>query len=132
MKIAIEDWKKEKRFNKKVSSLFDESIVCYKHGAYRASLMFSYLAFLTFLKETIIKSNKPASINQSRWDSILNDLQNDDKWEKRVFEELTNSSTPIFNIKEDIRQQIKYWKDRRNDCAHFKDNEIDAHHVESF
>jgi predicted metal-dependent RNase len=94
--------------------------------------MFSYLAFLTFLKETIIKSNKPASINQSRWDSILNDLQNDDKWEKRVFEELTNSSTPIFNIKEDIRQQIKYWKDRRNDCAHFKDNEIDAHHVESF
>jgi hypothetical protein len=24
MKIAIEDWKKEKRFNKKVSSLFDD------------------------------------------------------------------------------------------------------------
>lgn len=132
MKIAIEYWKKEKRFNKKVSSLFDESIICYKHGAYRASLMFSYLAFLTFIKETIIKSNKPASINQPRWDSILNDLQNDDKWEKRVFEELTNSSTPIFSIKENLRQQIKYWKDRRNDCAHFKDNEIDAHHVESF
>ena len=132
MKIEIEYWKKEKRFNKKVSSLFDESIICYKHGAYRASLMFSYLAFLTFVKETITKANKPATIHQTRWDNILLDLQNDDKWEKRVFEELTNSSTPIFNIKEDLRQQIKYWKDRRNDCAHFKDNEIESHHIESF
>ncbi|NJM79738.1 MAG: hypothetical protein HC854_09145, partial [Flavobacterium sp.] len=31
-----------------------------------------------------------------------------------------------------VRQQIKYWKDRRNDCAHFKQNEINISHVEIF
>jgi hypothetical protein len=51
---------------------------------------------------------------------------------KAVFGELINSSSPIFNINDDIRQQIKYWKDRRNDCAHFKTNDIEAHHTESF
>jgi len=31
-----------------------------------------------------------------------------------------------------LRQQVKYWKDRRNDCAHFKRNEIEPHHIDSF
>jgi len=132
MKLPIEQWTSEKRFSKKVNKLIQEAVICYKHGAYRASLLFSYLGFITFLKETIIKGKKPDSIPQGRWDNIQNELQDDDKWEKKVFEELTNSSTPVFNIKEDIRQQIKYWKDRRNDCAHYKNNEIESHHVESF
>jgi hypothetical protein len=90
------------------------------------------LGFITFIKELIIQGKRPDTIIQDRWDYIQNELQDDDKWEKRVFDELTNSSTPVFNIKEDIRQQVKYWKDRRNDCAHFKNNEIESHHVESF
>jgi hypothetical protein len=28
--------------------------------------------------------------------------------------------------------QIKYWRDRRNDCAHFKSTEISHFHVEAF
>ncbi len=132
MKLPIEQWSDEKRFSEKVNKLIQESVICYKHGAFRASLLFSYLAFITFLKETIIQSKKPDFIPQGRWDNIQNELQDDDKWEKRVFDELSNSSSPLFNIKEDIRQQIKYWKDRRNDCAHFKSNEIESHHVESF
>lgn len=132
MKLPIEQWSDEKRFSEKVNKLFQESVICYKHGAFRASLLFSYLAFITFLKETIIQSKKPDSFPQGRWNNIQNELQDDDKWEKRVFDELSNSSSPLFNIKEDIRQQIKYWKDRRNDCAHFKSNEIESHNVESF
>jgi len=132
MNLPIEQWANEKRFSEKVNKLIHESVICYKHGAFRASLLFSYLAFITFLKETIIQSKKPDLIPQGRWNNIQNELQDDDKWEKRVFDELSNSSSPLFNIKEDIRQQIKYWKDRRNDCAHFKSNEIESHHVESF
>lgn len=113
-------------------SLFNESLLCYSIKANRASLLFSYLAFLTIIKEIIISSKKPDDIGQSRWDQIIKELNNEDKWEKRVFEELTNSSTPIFNISESIRQQIKFWKDRRNDCAHFKENEINNTHVEIF
>ncbi len=132
MKIPFEEWTTEKRFSNNVSKLFDESFTCYKNTAYRASLLFSYLSFLTILKEIIIKSAKPIAISQGRWDNIVAKLQSDDTWEKTVFEELTNATTPIFNINEDLRQQIKYWKDRRNDCAHFKANDIESHHTESF
>jgi len=132
MQTHIETWIIEQKFSRQVGQLFDESIICFKHGAYRASLLFSYLAFITHIKEILIKSNNPNPTNPGRWTNIQNEIQDDDKWEKRVFEELTNSSNPIFDIKEDLRQQIKYWKDRRNDCAHFKNNEIEYHTIETF
>ena len=132
MKLPFEEWTIEKRFSRNVSKLFNESFICYKGAAYRASLLFSYLGFLTLIKEIIIKSNKPTPIPQRRWDDIIRKLQSDETWEKAVFEEIINSSSPIFNINDDLRQQVKYWKDRRNDCAHFKTNEIESHHTESF
>lgn len=132
MKLHFETWLEDKKLSRKVGLLFKESTICYKHGAYRASLLFSYLAFLTYIKEALIQSNNPNPSNAGRWTNIQNELQNDDKWEARVYEELTNSSNPIFDIKEDLRQQIKFWKDRRNDCAHFKNNDIESHTVETF
>lgn len=132
MKLPFEEWSIQKRFSTNVSALLNEAFTCYKNAAYRASLLFSYLGFLTILKEVIIKSAKPTAIPQGRWDDIVRKLQSDDTWEKAVYEELINGTSPIFNINEDLRQQIKYWKDRRNDCAHFKTNDIEAHHTESF
>jgi len=132
MKIQFEAWINAPTKSPNVTILFEESIKSFKSSAYRASLLFSYLGLFTLIKEQIIKSTKPSAIPQSRWDSIIQKLQNDDLWEKTVFDEIVNSSSPIFNIDDDLRQQIKYWKDRRNDCAHFKDNEIEFHHTESF
>lgn len=130
----MENWinKKLDKLSSDSKSLFNESLLCYSIKANRASLLFSYLAFLTIIKEIIISSKKPDEIGQTRWDQIIKELNNEDKWEKRVYDELVNSSSPIFNISESIRQQIKYWKDRRNDCAHFKENEINNTHVEIF
>lgn len=132
MKLPFEEWTIEKHFSRNVSKLFGEAFICYKGAAYRASLLFSYLGFLTLIKEIIIKSTKPTAIPQGRWDDIIRKLQSDESWEKAVYEEIINSSSPIFNINDDLRQQVKYWKDRRNDCAHFKTNEIESHHTESF
>jgi hypothetical protein len=131
--MTIEKWIKEsKKLSKNSTVLFDESFLTFKIGAYRASLIFSYLGFLTIIKEIILASKKPNPIPQSRWDKILFELKNEDTWEKRVYDELANSSKPIFNINDSIRQQVKYWKDRRNDCAHFKQNEINHNHTELF
>ncbi|NJM79038.1 MAG: hypothetical protein HC854_04260, partial [Flavobacterium sp.] len=69
-------------------SLFDESLLCYKIKAFRASLLFSYLGFLTIIKEIIISSKKPELIEQSRWDKIIFDLNIEDKWEKEFIDEL--------------------------------------------
>jgi len=132
MKLQFEEWINRKQYGKSVTALFYEAFTCYRNAAYRASLLFSYLGLMTILKETIIRSAKPAPIPQGRWNAIIGKLQNDDSWETTVFEELTNSSSSIFNINESIRQQVKYWKDRRNDCAHFKANDIESFHTESF
>lgn len=143
MKLPIEQWIDKNGFSENVNSLFRDSIVCYKAGANRASLLFSYLAFITILKERIIAGTKPNLIKEEVWDKLISNLQDEDLWEAIVFDatqqrEKIDQATkerkkdPVFNINENLRLQIKYWKDRRNDCAHFKDNTIDTFHVESF
>jgi hypothetical protein len=42
------------------------------------------------------------------------------------------SPAPIFTLSEDLRRQVIYWKDRRNDCAHSRRNEISFSHIEAF
>ena len=38
----------------------------------------------------------------------------------------------LFYVDDQLRDEMKYWKDRRNDCAHFKNNVIGAPHIEAF
>jgi len=112
--------------------LFGEAIKCYSIEAYRASLLLSYLGFLTYIKEMIMNSQKPNNIKNSRWDNITKELTNENKWEERILTELNNSKSPIFKINDSIRREILCWKDRRNDCAHYKEYEITHQHVEMF
>ncbi|MCX6212943.1 hypothetical protein [Spirosoma sp.] len=143
MTLPIENWLENQNYSKNITFLFTDSIVCYKSGAYRASLLFSYLGFLTILKERIVASNKSNIFPDGEWEKIISLLQEEDSWESAVFDatqqkekidSLTRvrSKDPIFSISENLRIQIKYWKDRRNDCAHYKDNIIDTYHVEAF
>ncbi|MGB3343983.1 MAG: hypothetical protein WBA61_08735 [Aequorivita sp.] len=143
MKLRIENWIDNNNFSEDVNVLFTDGVTCYKAGANRASLLFSYLAFLTILKERIIAGAKPNLFPQGEWDKIISKLQNEDLWETSVFDatqqqekidSITKERTkdPIFNINSNLRFQIKYWKDRRNDCAHYKDNIIDTFHIEAF
>src|SRR3954471_9209694 len=129
MKLRIENWIDNSNFSEDVNVLFTDAVTCYKAGANRASLLFSYLAFLTILKERIIGATKPNLYPQGEWDIIILKLQNEDLWEAIVFDatqqqekidQATKQRTkdPIFNLNDNLRLQIKYWKDRRNDCAH--------------
>jgi hypothetical protein len=101
------------------------------------------MAFLTILKERIIEGTKPNLFPQGEWDKLISKLQNEDLWEANVFDatqqqEKIDQATkqrikdPIFSLNDNLRLQIKYWKDRRNDCAHYKDNIIDTFHIENF
>ncbi len=118
-------------------------ITCYKAEAPEAALLMSYLGFLTILKNRIARSNKPAVLEQGFWDKLLKDIRHEDKWESNVFD--ATQMTPKFNqqtkakirdavfaVSDNVREQIKYWKNRRNDCAHSKDNEITLAYVEMF
>jgi len=134
MKLPIENWIAEQGYSSNIKKLFHEAVIGYRNTAYRSSLLFSYLGFLTIVKETIIKSQVPDGFTEPEWKNLIQRINNDELWEKEVYEALTRSLTkkPIFKITDDLRLQLQYWKDRRNDCAHFKRNEIEAHHTEAF
>jgi hypothetical protein len=95
-------------------------------------LIFSYIGFLTIIKEIIIKAKLPSAFLEKEWEDLISKINNDELWEKEVFEALIRTNKPIFPLNEDLKLQLRYWKDRRNDCAHFKRNEIESHHTEAF
>jgi hypothetical protein len=133
MKLKIQIWLESETFSETVHKIFNEAIVCFKTDAYRASMVLSYIGFLTILKERLLQSPAPAGIPTGLWSSILADIQDEDKWDAKIRDETQRKSpAAIFIISDDLRQQILYWKNRRNDCAHFKPTEIRHYHIESF
>ena len=135
MKLSMESWVEQQKFNVEIRKVFEEAFKCYKASACRAALQFSYLGFALCLRERIFKSDKPEPCTDVEWDRNLNKLRDDETWDSHVFD-LANMSherpKKVFLLSDDLRRQLQYWKDRRNDCAHFKANEIGVEHVESF
>ncbi|XCN74176.1 MAG: hypothetical protein Q3M24_05340 [Candidatus Electrothrix aestuarii] len=112
---------------------FQEAETCYRAGAYRAALLFSYIGWGLALRARLLRSACPAGINSKQWQKNLAKLRREDSWDHEVFDLVQQQKpAPVFLVSEDLRHQVRYWKDRRNDCAHFKTNEIDHSHVESF
>jgi hypothetical protein len=133
MHIIFEDWIKSQKISSTATDLFHEAVVCYKTSAYRASLLFSYLGFQTILKDRILYAKPPAGITPGQWGSIIKNITDDDTWDKSVFDTTQQKAPePIFVLSDDVRNQVVYWRNRRNDCTHAKQNKIDYSHVEMF
>ncbi len=133
MQLIIEQWLVEADLPQEATIAFNEAVRCYKAGAYRAALLFSYLGWGLSLRIRILTAHSPAGITPNLWAGIGARLRNEDKWDDEVFE-CTQRSTPapIFEVSDDLRRQVRFWRDRRNDCAHFKVNEIGGSYVEAF
>ncbi|CAG9620863.1 hypothetical protein [Sutcliffiella rhizosphaerae] len=134
MRLPVEKWLEEQDFDENIRGLFNESIICYKASAYRASLLFSFLGFQTVIRERIIKAEKPGNIHPKAWEAIKSNLRKEDSWDMEVNESIkkNDENKRLFIMTDDLRQQAIYWKNRRNDCAHSKSNIIDSSHIESF
>ena len=133
MFLDFEKWIYKQSIPQESLDTFLEAIICYKFGAYKASLLFSYIGFQLIVKDRILNSNRPQLFPEHKWIQIHNNLRNDDKWDPTIFEAIQiKANKEIFHISEDLRDQVKYWKNRRNDCAHSKSNIINASQVESF
>jgi hypothetical protein len=142
MKIKFQDWIESNHFSEDADHLLESSVVCYKSGAYSASLLMAYLGFLVVLKERLMQALKPALFPQNTWDTMIRNLQNENQWEEALVKALNRQEIrdsakvkiqdPVFVIHQNIKDQITYWRGRRNDCAHHRDNAIRESHVESF
>lgn len=144
MKLKFETWIVENHFPENAKNLFGTSVDCYKAQAYSASFLMAYLGFLVTLKERVMSAEKPNLFPSAVWKNLMANLKNEDRWEESIFDasmqkEKTDSAKPanktqdpVFVINDNLRTQIRYWKDRRNDCVHNKDNIITISHVETF
>ncbi|AWE07039.1 hypothetical protein DCE79_06310 [Lysinibacillus sp. 2017] len=133
MRLRFEEWILSQEISTDAKDLINEALLCYKATAYKASLLFSYLCFQTIIRDRMLNAHKPDNISQGLWDDILKNLRNEDKWDSTVYDNLQRQSPKeIFLLNDDIRNQITFWKNRRNDCAHSKNNKITVSHVESF
>lgn len=132
MRLPIETWMTATALPQEARVAFEESVRCFKMSAYRAALLFSYLGMSLCLRIRILGATCPAGFPPGQWTQLLVDLKNEDRWDAQVFT-CTQMKAPkaVFDIADDIRLQIQFWKDRRNDCAHFKNNEISSAHVEA-
>lgn len=115
-----------------IRSILYESIVCYKNNAYRASLLLSYNAFLDIVRDRIKEASKPNAVKDGDWIHNQKLLLDEDESDKIVLGLLFRSDNKYFKLSDSIRTQLRYWKDRRNDCAHLKSNRIESSHTESF
>lgn len=116
-------------------TIMDDAIKCYKFGIPRPSLMLSYLVFLLAIKSNLLKSMKPDSMSEKEWQNIQNELRNEKRWDDQVLECIKRNSLEekiVFHIDQSIRTDVEYWKNRRNDCAHYKKEQITLSHVSAF
>lgn len=96
MKLNIEIWANDTNFlSENGYNLLNESIVCYKNGAYRSSFLTSYLSFMVTLKDRILDyKGCPENINIETWNKTINDLNDDNLWEGCLIQLLGQEHPP--------------------------------------
>nr|WP_228846513.1 hypothetical protein [Clostridioides sp. ES-S-0173-01]UDN49540.1 hypothetical protein JJJ25_19035 [Clostridioides sp. ES-S-0173-01] len=134
MKLQFERWCEANNVKGETLKLFNEGVICYKIGAYRASFIMTYLGFQHELRNRIVTShNKPDNIKDNYWKQIIERVQDDNSWDTEVFNTVNRTKPDnIFLIDDDIRKKYDYWRSIRNDCAHAKGEIISNPHIESF
>ncbi|MDA2247586.1 hypothetical protein PDM98_26315 [Bacillus cereus] len=132
MKLDFETWITTQNLPDDAVSLFNESILCYRVGAYRAAFLMSYLGFMKELKNRLTKSDKPSVLTEKRWKSIGQELLDENKWESTAFTTTQEAEGKVYLITADLKDDMRYWRRKRNECAHAKDSFINYSHVDTF
>jgi hypothetical protein len=136
LKTLFDEWMQRTEMPLEAEVAFSESSLCYKAGAFRAAVLFGYVGFMLVLRSRILSNAAPPpGFTPEEWRAFRTPLLADDKWDAKVFDATqmrpNAAGKRVFDVPDDMRVQVQYWKDRRNDCAHYKDNEIAQGHVDA-
>lgn len=112
--------------------ILKESEKCFRIRANRAALLFGFNSLIRAIRNRLIKIGKPEQVTIDEWKNFYNDLLNDDKMEKSVLIAIRSSQSKYFSINEKLRQEMDYWIDKRNSCAHWKQDTIESELVDVF
>lgn len=116
--------------------ILNDAIRCYRNDLARPSLMLSYIAFIQAVRDNLLNSEMPDGFKENRWKSSMKNLRSETKWDDEVLNciKMRSSETELafFEIADSLRDDVCYWRNRRNDCAHYKSSEIGLSHVSAF
>lgn len=113
--------------------ILNDAIRCYRNGIARPALMLSYIAFIQAVKDNLLKSDMPKGFNEPKWKACMSKLRQENAWDEQVISCIKcRDKPPYFELTDSLRDDVCYWRNRRNDCAHYKDSEITLSHVAAF
>ena len=131
--------------NGEIRAILDDAIKCYKFDIPRPALMLTYIAFMFAVKKNILEMDTPFGFTEGHWNNLMSELRSENKADEAFINCITMKEdyepkprqdrlkrSAIFNIPDSLRNEVVYWKDRRNDCAHYKKGEISLSHVSAF
>lgn len=70
MRLPFRDWIFAQNLDDESVSLFEEAFSCFFARAYRASLLFSYLALLRVLARRLMTADRPGDVPEKDWDRL--------------------------------------------------------------
>lgn len=123
-----------------VYGLFCDSIKCFRSSIYRPAYILAYQGVMQHFRYLLLHSPKPDLYNQKKWEGVQRKLKDDKTFDTEIFECTQHKSQPNANppvvaeldMPDEIRLDFVYWRNRRNDCAHYKSYEINNSHVLAF
>lgn len=127
-------------FTDDVYGLFLDSVKCFRASIYRPSYLLAYQGVMQHLRHLLQTSKRPDKYDEGKWKGILSKLQNDKTFDDEVFDCTQHKNQPTctpptiaeLDIPDSIREDFRFWRNRRNDCAHYKEYEINNSQVLSF
>jgi hypothetical protein len=132
------------------NDLFNESLICYCNRAFKAAYMFSYLAYIEYVRYLVIeykgipiqfklecdlkKSDKSQDEKEKfaneQWQREIDELKNEDEWDNKLKNIVNKDRFNIFCFDKKTRDEFIVKKNHRNVCAHNKQRNITSATVE--
>lgn len=123
-----------------VRGLFEDSLRCFDAGIYRQAYILVYQGFIQYLRRVLLDAAKPTGYDQGKWNVMQAKLKNEKEFDEEVVdrikqktnEKVTPPQYAVLDIPDEVRRDFEFWRNRRNDCAHYKDYDVNQSHVLAF
>lgn len=143
--MIVEDFQKfvennKANFTEDEIGLFRDSVRCFHAGIYRPAYIMAYQSMMIYFRRLIQNANMPTGFDTVKWKKMQLNLAKDKEWEEEVNNAIrkkanakaTPPEVPVLAMNDSLRLDFDYWRNRRNDSAHYKEYRINDSHVLAF
>lgn len=120
--------------------LFRDSVRCFHAGIFRPAYIMAYQSMMIYFRRLIQNEDMPAGFDAVKWKKMQVNLAKDKEWEEEVNNAIRKKANakaappevPVLAMNDSLRLDFDYWRNRRNDSAHYKEYRINDSYVLSF